>query len=108
MRTAIADRGTKAWLVTSDTSPDQIGKELDGFGAAGGVLICTVAMMPGLEFSYVQTFIHYDAPASAAEMRVRTSRSPGAANLILSDQSCVLPDEWSGVIGKAVDQESAL
>ena len=108
LRTAIADRGRKAWLVTSDTSPDQFGEELNGFESAGGVLICTVAMMKGWEFSYVQTFIHYDAPVSAAEMGVRTSRSPGAVNLILSDQSGVLPGEWSGVNQNTVGQGAAL
>ena len=91
LHTAITDRGTKAWVVTSDSLPDQIGKELDEFEATGGVLICTAAMMQGFDFGYVQTFIHYDAPVNAAEMLVRTSRSPGAVNLILSDQSGVLP-----------------
>lgn len=108
LHTAIIDRGTKSWLVTSDTSPDQIGKELDGFEAAGGVLICTAAMMQGFDFGYVQTFIHYDAPVNAAEMLVRTSRSPGAVNLILSDQSGVLPGEWSGVNQNTVGQGAAL
>jgi len=97
LQTAISDRGTKTWLLTSGNAPEDLSRELDGFKDEGGVLISTVAMLQGLDLRYVQAIIHYDPPASEAELHVRAARSPAATNYILVDNSGVLPDEWNSV-----------
>jgi hypothetical protein len=93
LHVAISDHGFKAWLLTSEKANEQIKGELDGFENDGGVLVSTVAMLKGLELSFIDTFVHYDPPASATEAFLRTARSPNATNYILTDKSGVLPDE---------------
>lgn len=95
LQTALSDQTAKAWLLTSHNTPEQLNRELDGFKRDGGVLISTVAMLQGLDIRYVQALIHYDPPASGAEMYVRTTRSHAATNYVLEDKSGVVPDEWN-------------
>ncbi len=95
LQTVVAERGTKAWLLTGDITPKQFNKVSDGFKSNGGVLISTVSALRGIDLRYVQVFIHYDPPVSDADMVMRVTRSPGAINYILTDKSGVMPAEWS-------------
>ena len=94
LHTVVMEHGKNTWLLTGENTPEQFNKTLDGFKNDGGVLISTLFVLQGLDFRYVEAFIHYDLPVSEAEMWARVNRSPAAANYVLIDESGVLPTEW--------------
>jgi hypothetical protein len=95
LQTSIADKGIKAWSLTSESTSDKLRSELEGFANLGGVLVATTAMLQGIELPDVQAFVHFDAPTSTQEMLVRATRSTAAEHFVLVDKSGVLPDEWN-------------
>jgi superfamily II DNA/RNA helicase len=94
LHTAIAERGTKTWLLTGESTLEEFNKTLDGFKSAGGVSISTLFALQGVDLRCVEALIHYDPPTSEVEMWGRVRRSPTATNYILIDESRVLPTEW--------------
>jgi superfamily II DNA or RNA helicase len=92
--TVFVERGTKAWLLTGESTLEEFNKTLDGFKNTGGVLISTLFALQGVDLRHVEALIHYDPPASKAEIWARVSRSPTATNYILIDKSDILPSEW--------------
>jgi superfamily II DNA or RNA helicase len=95
LHTVVAERRTKAWLITGENSSEEFNRTLDGFRNDGGVLISTVFALQGLDLRDAQVLIHYDPPANETEMWARVSRTPAAANYILVDESGILPVEWN-------------
>ena len=91
LHSSIANRGLKAWLLTTESTSEQLGIELEGFQKNGGVLITTTAMLRGMDLRDADVFIHYDPSGSADEEYVRASRGPHAANYVLVDESGLLP-----------------
>jgi ERCC4-related helicase len=87
LKTAISDRGSKTWIFTTENSPEYLKRELDGFEAQGGVLVCTAAQLKGIELRHVDALIHYDPPASEIELYVRVTRSGRADNYLLKDKT---------------------
>jgi superfamily II DNA or RNA helicase len=95
LHTVIVERGTKAWLLTGESTLEEFNKTLDGFKNAGGVLISTLFALQGVDLRYVEALIHYDPPTSKAEIWARVARSPTATNYLLIDESGILPSEWN-------------
>jgi hypothetical protein len=95
LRSTVAGRGNKAWLLTSDQTAGELQVSLQGFMNEGGVLVCTAIALQGFDLRGVEAFVHYDPPGSAAEMHVRVSRGVDATHYLLKDESKVLPDEWA-------------
>jgi superfamily II DNA or RNA helicase len=95
LHTVILERGTKAWLLTGESTLEEFNKTLDGFKNTGGVLISTLFALQGVDLRYVEALIHYDPPSSKAEIWARVSRSPTATNYLLVDTTRILPSEWN-------------
>jgi ERCC4-related helicase len=91
---ALSERGANVWRLTGENSPEQTKLWLEGFRQNGGVLIATIFALQGFDLREAEAFIHYDPPASDAEMQIRATRNPSATHYLLKDESGVLPGEW--------------
>lgn len=95
---ALAERGGNVWRLTGEYSPEQTNLWLEGFRRDNGILIATIPALQGFDLRETQAFIHYDPPATDAEMRIRATQVPSRTHYLLKDESGVLHRDWDETV----------
>lgn len=90
--TALSELGFAASAMTGAMTIEERSNALERFRAEKGLLICTTAVLKGVDLRDLRTVVHYDLPASRNELFVRIARSTNAMHYLMKSNAGILPD----------------